>query len=198
MTRFFWDTHPAHPDRDTHRRWDTHPDQYIQRAPANDTHSAPRSHRGFVLIATLWTLAAMAVLAAYIDGVASADIERAAAAKAALEGELARRSTEATLGYLMSTGRMNHRGLMLEPVQSFSDVEGNRGPDRSVGVLAVAGETYVGLGGTRFRIQDENGLVSVNSPRSERFAATLSYVGVPPRRHRPHRPQGGGLRRHGR
>ena len=60
----------------------------------------------------------MAVLAAYIDGVASADIERAAAAKAALEQELARRSTEATLAYLLATGRMNHRGLMLEPEQT--------------------------------------------------------------------------------
>ena len=121
----------------------------------------------------------MAVLAAYIDGVASADIERAAAAKAALEGELARRSTEATLAYLLATGRMNHRGLMLEPEQTFSDVEGNRGPDRSVGVIALAGETYAGLGDTRFSIQDENGLVSVNFPRSANFAPALSYVGVP-------------------
>ena len=169
------DTH--HPDRDTHRSkdtdrffWDTHRHR--------DTHRAPRSNGGFVLIATLWTLAAMAVLAAYIDGVASADIERAAAAKAALEGELARRSTEATLAYLLATGRMNHRGLMLESEQSFSDAEGNRGPDRSVGVIALAGETYAGLGGTRFSIQDENGLVSVNFPRSANFAAALAYAGV--------------------
>ena len=121
----------------------------------------------------------MAVLAAYIDGVASADIERAAAAKAALEQELTRRSTEATLAYLLATGRMNHRGLMLEPEQTFSDAEGNRGPDRSVGVIAVTGETYAGLGDARFSIQDENGLVSVNFPRSANFAAALSYVGVP-------------------
>ena len=134
--------------------------------------------RGFVLIATLWTLAAMAVLAAYIDGVASADIERAVATKAALERELARRTTEATLGYLLSTGRMNHLGLMLEPEQSFSDVEGNRGPDRSVGVIGVLGQTYAGVGGMRFSIQDENGLVSVNFPRSPQFAAALSFVGV--------------------
>ena len=134
--------------------------------------------QGFVLIATLWTLAAMAVLAAYIDSVASADIERATVAKAALERELARRSTEATLGYLLATGRMNHRGLMLEPEQSFSDVEGNRGPDRSVGVIAASGEAYAGVGGTRFSVQDENGLVSVNYPRTAHFTAALSHVGV--------------------
>ncbi len=143
-----------------------------------DTRPVPRSGRGFVLIATLWTLAAMAVLAAYIDSVASADMERAAAAEVSLERELARRSTEATVAYLLSTGRMNYRGLMLEPEQSFSDVEGNRGPDRSVGVIAVSGETYAGPGGARFSIQDENGLVSVNFPRSDNFAAALSHVGV--------------------
>ncbi len=131
-----------------------------------------------MLIATLWTLAAMAVLAAYIDGVASADIERAAAARSALERELAQRSTEATLAYLLSTGRMNHRSLMLETEQSFTDVEGNRGPDRSVGVIGLTGETYAGPGGARFSIQDENGLVSVNFPHSTNFASVLSYVGV--------------------
>ena len=156
MTRFLGDTHRA-----------------------RDTHGAPRRHRGFVLVATLWTLAAMAVLAAYIDGVAAADIERAAAVQAALEQELARRGTEATLAYLLATGRMSHRGLMLESEQTFSDLEGNRGPDRSAGVIAFSGETYAGLGDTRFSIQDENGLVSVNFPRSANFAAALSYAGVP-------------------
>ena len=196
-----WDTHhvrdihrSTHHVRDTHRRRDTHggKDTHHLRDTHNhwdiqstrdthsskDTHRAPHPPRGFVLVATLWTLAAMAVLAAYIDGVASADIERAAAAKVALEGELARRSTKATLGYLLATGRMNHRGLMLEPEQSFSDAEGNRGPDRSVGVIALSGETYAGLGDTRFSIQDENGLVSVNFPRTANFAAALSYAGV--------------------
>ena len=168
--QFFWDTHLR---RDTHPRKDTHPTR-----PRKDTHPTPRSNRGFVLVATLWTLAAMAVLAAYIDGVASADIERAVAAKTALERELARRSTEATLAYLVSTGRMSYRGLMIESEQSFSDAEGNRGPDRSVGVIGVSGQTYVGVGGTRFSMQDENGLVSVNFPLSASFARALSYVGV--------------------
>ena len=145
-----------------------------------DSHPAARRGRGFVLVVTLWTLAAMAVFAAYIDGVATADLERAASAKVALERELARRSTEATLAYLMSTGRMNYRGLMLEAEQSFTDGDGTRGPDRSVGVIGVAGQAYGGVGGTRFSIQDENGLVPVNFPRARRFAAALAYVGVAP------------------
>ena len=179
---------------DSHRQTDTHlRDSHRRRDPQlldrhrthlRDTHRAEvirrasRPNRGFVLIVTLWTLAAMAVLAAYIDGVASSDIERAAVAKAALERELTQRSTEATLAYLLSTGRMNYRGLMLEPEQSFSDVLGNRGPDRSVGVIALTGEAYAALGGTRFSIQDENGLVPVNFPRSRHFSNALSFVGV--------------------
>ena len=184
------DTHlfGTHVRGDTHVREDTHvraagdthgrgtSSGYVRRA--GGARRLPGAGRGFVLIATLWTLAAMAVLAGYIDGVASADIERAVVAKAALERELARRSTESTLAYLLSTGRMNHRGLMLEPEQSFSDLEGNRGPVRSVGVIAASGETYAGPGGTRFSIQDENGLLSVNYPRSANFAAALSWAGV--------------------
>ena len=192
---FFLDTYLRDPRLlDSHRQTDTHlRDSHRRRDPQlldshrthlRDTHRAEvirrasRPNRGFVLIATLWTLAAMAVLAAYIDGVASSDIERAAVAKAALERELTQRSTEATLAYLLSTGRMNYRGLMLEPEQSFSDVLGNRGPDRSVGVIALTGETYAALGGTRFSVQDENGLVPVNFPRSRQFSNALSYVGV--------------------
>ena len=170
-TQLRLDTHVRSRQLDTHPELDTH---------VRDTHCGFPSNRGFVLIATLWTLAAMAVLAAHIDGVASADIERAVASKAALERELAQRSTEATLAYLLSTNRMNHRGLMLEPEQSFSDVLGNRGPDRSVGAVALTGETYAGPGGALFSIQDENGLVPVNAPRSHHFAAALSYVGVAP------------------
>ena len=68
---------------------------------------------GFVLVATLWALAALAVLAAYIDGVVASDLRSALETKRGLEAELARRSTEATLVYLLATGRMNHRGLIL-------------------------------------------------------------------------------------
>ena len=80
-----------------------------------------RDERGFVLVATLWALAALAVLAAYIDGVVASDVRDAIDAKRALQAEIDRRSTEATVLYLLATGRMNHRGLVLEEVQQFAD-----------------------------------------------------------------------------
>ena len=72
-------------------------------------------------MATLWALAALAALAAYIDGVVASDLRHALEARQSLEAELARRSTEATLVYLLATGRTNHRALILEKEQRFSD-----------------------------------------------------------------------------
>lgn len=139
-----------------------------------------REAAGFILIAVVWTLAALALLAAYIDGVATAQIERARLARTSLGRELDRRSTRATVTYLLATGRMNHRGLILETPQRFSDSlpEDARLPDRGEDELSVTGQVYAGLGDTRFAVQDENGLASVNSPRVPTFGALLRHVGV--------------------
>ena len=142
--------------------------------------SARRNAEGFVLVATLWALAALAALAAYIDGVVASDLRHALEARQSLEAELARRSTEATLVYLLATGRTNHRALILEKEQRFSDPlpEGEFLPEHGDGELLVTGAVYAGPGGTRFSIQDEGGLVSVNAPRFALFAALLENAGV--------------------
>ena len=141
-----------------------------------------RKAGGFVLVATLWALAALAVIAAYIDGVVAQDLRHAFEAKRALAAELGRRSTEATLVYLLTTGRMNHRALILEKEQRFSDSlpEGEYLPDHGDGELRVTGAVYAGPDGIRFAVQDEGGLVSVNAPRYPPFAALLEHVGVAP------------------
>ena len=141
---------------------------------------ARRKAQGFVLASVLWVLAALAILAAYVDGLVAPEVERAALARHSLESELARRSTEATLVYLLATGRMNHRGLVWEEAQRFSDAlaEGEYLPDDGDGELRLAGEVYRGLGGARFSLQDEGGLASVNAPGSPLFAALLAREGV--------------------
>ena len=142
--------------------------------------TARRDAEGFVLVATLWALAALAVLAAYIDGVVASDVERAIMARQSLQSELDTRGTEATLIYLLATGRMNHRGLVLEKEQQFSDTlpEDERLPDHGDGELRTAGEVYPGLGGTRFTVEDEGGLASVNAPSAPLFSALLEHAGV--------------------
>lgn len=138
-----------------------------------------RHSAGFVLVVVLWALAALAVLAAYIDGVATSRVEDARLAKRALERELDRISTQATVLYLLATSRMNRHGLILETSQRFTDslAEDARLPDRGEGEMRVTGRVYAGLGDTRFAVQDESGLGSVNSPRMT-FTVLLRYVGI--------------------
>lgn len=139
-----------------------------------------RQAAGFILIAVLWTLAALALLAAYIDGVATAQVERARLARKSLERELDRRSTRATVTYLLATGRMNHRGLILETPQRFSDrlPDDVRLPSAGEAELHVTGRVYAGLGETRFTVQDEYGLAPVNDPGAPTFRALLRHVGI--------------------
>ena len=141
-----------------------------------------RNAGGFVLVATLWSLAALAVLAAYIDGVVASDLRHAFEARGALQAELDRRSTEATLVYLLATGRMNHHALILEEEQRFSNSlpEGEFLPDHGDGEILVNGAAYAAPGGIRFAVQDEGGLVSVNAPRFAPFAALLEHAGATP------------------
>ena len=136
--------------------------------------STRRSAGGFILVTTLWVLAGLALLAAYIDRMVASDVERALMAVHRLESDLDRRSTEATVIYLLATGRMNHRGLILEERQQFSDSL----PLHGDGELRVQGEVYAGLGGTRFSIQDEGGLASVNAPEFPLLEALLKRAGV--------------------
>lgn len=144
------------------------------------THHGPQRTRcgGFILVATLWTLAVLAVVAAYVANVVEGDVERAIAARKALNDEVDRRSTEATLLYLLATTRMSHRGAVLETPQRFTPPGENPPPGRGDGELTLGGEPYVGLGRTRFALQEENGLASVNLPGEPQFAAVLAGAGV--------------------
>ena len=156
---------------------------------------------GFILAATLWALVAVSVAAAYINGVTATNVENARQTRLMLQAELDRRSTEATLLYLIATNRMNHRGLLLEPEQRFGDtaafanavargqslpgqrpLPGQRHPfgeQDPIGELSLAGEPYAGLGDTGFSIQDELGLISVNLPRDPLFTVMMKSVGIP-------------------
>lgn len=143
--------------------------------------AAPRASGGFILVATLWVLASLTLLAAYIDGVTSADIDRTLRARQALAGELDRRGTEATVIYLLATGRMGYRGLIVEQEQRFANdlADGVPLPRTGDGEISVTDEVYAGLGDTLFSVQDELGLASVNSPRSPVFRAILEGAGIP-------------------
>lgn len=147
------------------------------RPAAGDARGSGR-RRGFVLAATLWAIAALAVAGAYVNQVVQDDVRRGLAIKARLQDDLDRRATQATLLYLIATGRTSHRGLVLETPQRFTDDPTRPVPGRGDGELTYSGEAYAGLGRMRFSIQEESGLVSVNAPRDPKFHAAVRGVGV--------------------
>lgn len=147
---------------------------------SQDRHRVPAANAaaGFILAATLWAIAALAVAGAYINSAVAEDIARGLAIKQGVQDALDRRATEATLLYLIATGRASHRGLVLETPQRFTDDVERPVPGRGDGELTYSGEAYLGIGRTRFAIQEESGLTSVNAPRDPKFHATLRRAGV--------------------
>ena len=137
--------------------------------------------KGFVLVATLWVLATLGLLASYINSVVATQVQDAREEKRVFQAELDRRNTEATAIYLLATGRMNHHAVILEEEKPNFDGQALRvaSPRDGDGELRVTGAAYAGLGGARFALQDEGGLISVNAPRFPAFAALLRHVGVP-------------------
>ena len=132
---------------------------------------------GFILAATLWALVALTVVAVYVDGITRTNVDNAYRTKRMLQAELDRRSTEATLLYLLTTNRMNRRGLVLEAEQRFATGRASL-DDTGDGTLELAGEAYLGLGEVAFSLQDELGLVSVNAPSYPQLSRVLESIGV--------------------
>ncbi len=141
-------------------------------------HGGGKAGQGFILVATLWILAALAVLAAYVNAVAEANVAQATGIKRAIDEDLALRSAEATLIYLLATNRMNHRGLLLEAEQRFAELSPDDLPPVGDGEFWMNGAAYQSLDGVYFAAQDEYGLVSINRPETPPFAALLRWVGV--------------------
>ena len=137
--------------------------------------------KGFVLVTTLWALAALALLAAYINHMVRADVDFAIEDKRVFEAELERRNTEATVTYLLATGRMTIHALILEGTPTFSLGRGGTGrvAGRVVGELRVTAPSTPGLGGVRFLASGRGGLIPVNTPKFPPLAAFLGHMGVP-------------------
>lgn len=138
---------------------------------------AVAGHRGFILVATLWALAGLTLLAGYVTTVVASDRARAELTRQSLQDELDARGTTATLLYLLATSRMDHLGAVLEREQRLVKLEeGARWPAGD-GVLEVGGRAYMGLGRTYFSVQDETAFASVNRP-DPMLVAAFKHVGI--------------------
>ena len=140
-----------------------------------------RSQSGFVLVATLWVLAALTLLASYIATIAETNVEIAIQTRAQINQKLDRMGTRATLIYLISTNATDHRSIILKQEQQFSDMLSIDVPSDkadSDSELNLTGTIYMGPGETRFSLQDESGLVNVNSPQIPLFKKALRQSGI--------------------
>ena len=139
--------------------------------------SAPK---GFILAATLWALVALAALASYMDRATDEHVDDARRAKLLLQAEIDRRGTEATVLYLLATNFVNHRALVHAREQVFTDPDEMPDEGFGDGELGLAGEPYAGLGGVVFALQDEAGLVPINSPGTGALTVLLEHLGASP------------------
>ena len=133
--------------------------------------------RGFILVATLWALAALTLLASTINELVASDRELAERTRQALQDDLDARGTTATLMYLLATSRMDHRGLILEREQRILNLDSGDRWSGGDGVLEATSQAYFGLGRVRFSLQDESALASVNKP-DPMLVAAFKHVGV--------------------
>ncbi len=136
---------------------------------------------GFALVAVLWVLAGLGLVAVYVDGLVGSRVDRAMASREAVARRLDRIGTHNTIVYLAVAGRTNHRAIVLEQQQRFTDnIAENEFLPPGNGELLLTGQTYAGLGDMHFSIQDETGLGALNLPQAPMFGAALQHLGVTP------------------
>jgi hypothetical protein len=140
--------------------------------------SSLKRQSGFILVATLWIVAGLTLLAGYIDRLTDNNVERAFQQQSEIREELDRLNTENTLIYLLSTNRMNHRGVLLEDKQFFSGYSFDEESPPLGPALELSGSVYEGLGEVRFSLLDEATLVSVNSPSFPALDTALRTLNI--------------------
>jgi general secretion pathway protein K len=137
------------------------------------------SQRGFILVATLWVMAGLTLLAAYVDTLTDKNIERALKQRESVRGDLNRINTENTLIYLLATNRKNHLGSLLEIEQVIPDSGQEDAKTAPLNpIISLSDKTYRGLGDVRFSILDEMTLISVNSPTFPMLDSALQSNGI--------------------
>ena len=126
-------------------------------------------HGGFVLATTVWLLAILMVLAAIFHGYVQTQVYQARALKERTHADLSIEATAASLRYVLATRRTTLAGLTVLPEHQVTTITSEGVAD----ITPVGGEIklddtlYQGLGTARFQIQDQAGLLGLNSPGAE-------------------------------
>ena len=122
--------------------------------------------QGFVLAATLWILAIIAIGAAYFAERVERAVELAQRSRFASQTFVDFASTRAEILFRLNTTGFSLHGLGLAPDTS----------------IALDGRAYRGTGQDSVRLQDSRGLLNVNFPDREMVRRLVGFLGVPAER----------------
>lgn len=151
-------------------------------------------NRGFVLAATLWLLAIMTVAAGFFAQWTQRTLELARNLQENVQGDIDMQSTQSTLIYLFATQYYTFAGLTIpnpirenassvpapQTLPTFIDPEiGGSSISMPIGgELGLDDRVYQGLGDTRFAMQDEAGLITLNFVSEPVLSRLLGFLGV--------------------
>lgn len=136
---------------------------------------AIKQQRGFILAATLWTLAIMFIVVGIFHAYVQQKLQLGITAKANLQQRLDRHSTAQTLLYLLASSRMTRSGLTFNQQQGelLQTEDGVLISDTVGDELWLDGTAYSGINGTGFSLQDSSGLLSINAPGAIEVASLV-------------------------
>lgn len=128
----------------------------------NHTQAQP-SEQGFVLAATLWVLAALALIAGYFSIWTGSAIQDLNWAKDEFQNKIDVMSTRSTLLYLLGIQKL--------------ELGGFKSPYAQRELIYVDDQTYYGVGNALFSIQDESGLFFIR--QWKHYNSFMPRFGVP-------------------
>jgi len=146
-------------------------------------HPIKMQQKGFILVATIWMLAAATVVAGAFAIWVQRSLELVSQQSEHTKSSLEMISTKSTALYLLATHSKNQAGIVVLPVQEglpgsfFDPMSLNQAPISGTEVR-LDNRPYQGLGTAIFSLQDEAGLININAPSSMALKFLLLKSGL--------------------
>ncbi len=124
----------------------------------------------------LGAMVVVLALAASLDVYVSARVAQATLIRERLQDSLDAYSTRATVLFLLGTQRLTRAGLTTteEPLAEAGETIGELRIDPVGGEIALDGRVYAGMGRVLFSLQDESGMVALNTETPARLEGLLA------------------------
>jgi DNA uptake protein ComE-like DNA-binding protein len=129
----------------------------------------------------LWVLAFITVAAAFFALWTANTMELVRQQQQDIYDEIDIKSTQAGIIYLLTSRYMENRGIDLDGLPkrvNIVDFNASVTTAESSRLLFLDDTVYQGMGDTLFSLQDEGGLVSINSPSRQQLFNLLGLLGV--------------------